>query len=141
MIGISKEDGDTILEEFLVNVSKKNGGKRCAEEAYKIMDSYSDSQLVITLIIINSMKQQNLIPEHIMDFEVRIASALATMFSTCDKEDVPIQLQGLFDGSEDEIIENFSQNKKLCFAIQQFVSAYYNYDLFEAKYPEISKSL
>jgi hypothetical protein len=27
------------------------------------------------------------------------------------------------------------------FAIQQFVNAYYQYDLFENKYPEINKTL
>jgi hypothetical protein len=141
MIGISKEDGDKILEEFLINISKTNGSKRCAEESFKIMDNFADSQLIISIIMINSMGKQGMIPEHVTDFERQIVSALSTMFSIAEKEDVPIQLQGIFEGSDEEIIEKVRGSRKLHFAVQQFVSAYYTYDLFESKYPEISKSL
>ena len=141
MIGISKEDGDKILEEFLIHVSKTNGTKRCAEESFKIMDNFADSQLIISIIMINSMGKQGMIPEHVTDFERQIVSALSTMFSIAEKEDVPIQLQGIFEGSDEEIIEKVRGSRKLNFAVQQFVSAYYTYDLFESKYPEISKSL
>jgi len=82
-----------------------------------------------------------MIPLHVTDFETQILSAIATMFSTADKEDIPIQLQGIFQGSEEEIIEKVGKSRKLYFAVQQFVSAYYHFDLFESKYPEISKML
>jgi hypothetical protein len=139
MIGINKEDGDKILEEFLVQISKSNGTKRCAEESFKIMDNFADSQLVISVIMVNSMRQQNMIPDHVTNFETQIVSALATVFCDAEKEHIPIQLQGLFEGNEEEIIENVRNSKKLYFAVQQFVSAYYQYDFFESKYPEISK--
>ena len=87
------------------------------------------------------MLQQCMIPEHITDFETRIISAISTMFTTCDKSDVPIQLQDLFEGTDDEIIDKVSRSRKMQFAIQQFVSAYYTYEIFENKYPEISKML
>lgn len=141
MIGINKEDGDKILEEFLIEISKKNGSKRCAEESFKIMDNFADAQLVISTIIIKSMIEQNMIPDHTINFEIQITSALATIFSTADKEDIPIQLQGIFSGSDEEIIEKVRNSRKLEFAIKQFVSAYYQYDFFESKYPEISKML
>ncbi len=141
MIGISKEEGDKILEEFLIQVSKKNGSKRCAEESFKIMDNFSDSQLIISILMISSMKQQGMIPAHITDFERQIISALTTMFSCADKEDIPIQLQGIFHGTEDEIVKKVMRSNKINFAVQQFVSAYYHFDLFESKYPEISKML
>jgi hypothetical protein len=141
MIGISKEDGDKILEEFLINISKTNGSKRCAEESFKIMDNFADSQLIISIIMINSMEKQGMIPEHVTDFERQIISALSTMFSIAEKEDVPIQLQGIFEGTDEEIIEKVKSSRKLYFAVQQFVSAYYTYDFFESKYPEISKAL
>jgi hypothetical protein len=141
MIGISKEDGDKILEEFLIEVSKINGSKRCAEESFKIMDNFSDSQLIISILMINAMRQQGNIPAHITDFERQIISALTTMFSCADKEDIPIQLQGIFDGTDDEILKKVVKSNKLNYAVQQFVSAYYFFDLFESKYPEISKML
>jgi len=141
MVGISKEEGDKILEEFLIQVSKKNGSKRCAEESFKIMDNFIDSQLIISLLMIKTMKQNDMIPAHITDFERQIISALTTIFSSADKEDVPIQLQGIFHGTEDEIVKKVMRSNKINFAVQQFVSAYYHFDLFESKYPEISKML
>jgi hypothetical protein len=140
-VGINKEDGDRILEEFLVQASKANGTKRCAEESFKIMNSFVDSQLVISILITNSMRQQGLIPKHVIDFEVNVISALTTIFSDAEKEYVPIQLQGLFQGNVEEMIEKVKSSKKFNFAVQQFVNAYYQYDLFESKYPEINKAL
>jgi hypothetical protein len=141
MISINKEDGDKILEEFLINISKTNGTKRCAEESFKIMDNFADAQLVISIIIINSMRQQGIIPKHVTNFERQIISALATVFSDAEKEYVPIQLQEIFQGTEEELIEKVKNSKKFNFAVGQFVNAYYQYDLFESKYPEISKMI
>ena len=141
MIGISKDDGDKILTEFLVQVSKDNGSKRCAEESLKIMDDFNDSQMVISVLLVNSMLQQGMIPEHVTTFETQVISALSTIFSTCDKSEIPIQLQDMFEGTEQEIVERVSRSRKLYFAIQQFVSAYYHYEIFENKYPEVSKML
>jgi hypothetical protein len=141
MISINKEDGDKILEEFLINISKTNGTKRCAEESFKIMDNFADAQLVISIIIINSMRQQGIIPKHVTNFERQIISALATVFSDAEKEYVPIQLQEIFQGTEEELIEKVRSSKKFNFAVGQFVNAYYQYDFFESKYPEISKMI
>ena len=141
MVGISKDDGDRIITEFLVQATKKNGTKRCAEESLKIMENFNDSQILVSVLLTNSMLQQGMIPEHVIDFETRIISAISTMFTTCDKSDVPIQLQDLFEGTDDEIIDKISRSRKMQFAIQQFVSAYYTYEIFENKYPEISKML
>lgn len=141
MIGLNKDDGDKILTEFLVQATKDNGSTRCAEESLKIMDDFNDSQMVISIILVKSMMQQGMIPKHVTDFETQIVSALSTMFSTCDTSEIPIQLQDLFEGTEDEIVERVSKSRKMFFAVQQFVNAYYHYDLFENKYPEISKML
>jgi hypothetical protein len=141
MIRINKEDGDKILEDFFIDIVKKNGSKRCAQESFKIMEDLGDSQLVISLLIEDSMKRQGLIPEHIIVFERQIISALTTTFSCVEKEDIPIQLQGIFQGTDDEIFEKIRSSRKMYFAVQQFVSAYYQYDFFESKYPETSKML
>ena len=141
MIGISKDDGDKIITEFLVQATKENGTKRCAEESLKIMEDFNDSQMVISILLVNSMLQQGMIPEHVTDFETRIISALSTMFTTCDDSEIQIQLQDLFEGTDDVIIDRVSKSRKMHFAIQQFVSAYYQYEIFENKYPQISKML
>jgi hypothetical protein len=141
IVGISKEDGDRVLTDFLVNASKKNGAKECAEESYKIMDDFNDSQLVISIIISESLRESKQFPEDIRKFEVQIMSALATLFSTCDKSDVPHQFKDLFFGTEDEVTDKVSRDKKLQFAIRNFVSSFYHFNHFENKYPEITNML
>jgi hypothetical protein len=64
MIGIiDKENGDKMLLDFLLEISKINGSKRCAEESIKVMDNFADSQLLLSIILMQSLKGQNLIPE------------------------------------------------------------------------------
>ena len=141
IIGISKEDGDRILENFLVDASKKNGSVECAKESMKIMDRFDDSQLIVSLIISNSMRNAKQMPERVIDFEVEILSALTTMFSTCDKEEIPVEFGKLFSGTEEEVLDKVGANKKVHFAVQAFVNAFYTFDNFEKQYPEITKML
>jgi hypothetical protein len=47
----------------------------------------------------------------------------------------------MFEGTDDEVVDKVRRSRKMFFAIQNFVSAYYQYDLFENKYPEINKML
>ena len=103
IIGISKEDGDRILENFLVDASKKNGSVECAKESMRIMDRFDDSQLIVSLIISNSMRNAKQMPERVIDFEVEILSALTTMFSTCDETEIPVEFGKLFSGTEEEV--------------------------------------
>ena len=53
----------------------------------------------------------------------------------------PKPMQDLFEGNDEEIFEKVRGSKKLIYAIQHLVSAYYHFDLFESKYPEISKMI
>jgi len=141
MFSIKKDDADRLLEDFLVNVAKINGSKTCADETVNLIRDQSDSQFLTALIVMNSMKKELGIPHKFIDFEARISSALATMFSVCDKEDIPIELKDLFVGDDEQIIDNFNKSHKLNFALQQFVGSYFAYDLFESKYPQITKFL
>jgi hypothetical protein len=105
------------------------------------MDDFADSQLLLSIILMQSLRNQNLIPDHVLDFERQVISAITTIFTTCDVEDIPIPLREMFEGTDDEVIEKVGNSRKMYFAIQQFVNAYYQYDLFENKYPEINKML
>lgn len=141
MLKINQEDSDRLLEQFLIEITEKNGTKRCAEECYKILEDSMDSNYVTTIMLTNSLYNNNSIPKHVLKFESEILSALTTIFSSIDKKQIPIQFYDLFEGSEEEIIEKTKNNKKLNFAIQRFVSSYFIHDFFESKYPEISKYL
>lgn len=140
---INREDGDKILEEFVVHVSKQNGSKRCAEESYELLKNYADCQLVLSLIMRNSFMEQGMIPNHIQDFEAGILSALTSMFCCCEPKDIPKPLQPFFENAknDDEIFERVSDSQKLIYAVSHFVSAYLHYDYFQSKYPELSKAL
>ncbi len=138
---LDKEDGDKMLLDFLLEITKNNGTKRCAEESIKIMDNFPDSQLLLSIILVQSLRGQKLIPEHVLDFEIQIISALSTIFTTCEVADIPIPLREIFEGTDEEVIEKVNKSRKINFAIQQFVNGYYQYDLFENKYPEINKML
>lgn len=141
MIGISKEDGDRILENFLIGASKENGSVECAKESIEIMDKFEDSSLIVHTIISSSMRNQGQIPEEVIDFEVDILLAIVNMYSTCTESEIPVQFDNLFSGTQDEILDNVGRNKKIHFAVQAFVSAFYTFDRFEKKYPEITKML
>lgn len=141
ILGINKEDGDRMLTDFLVDFCKKNGTKKCAEEAYKIMEDFQDSQLLITFLLNASIRGGGQIPEEIADFETKIISAFASIFNSCEEEDVPKQFGDLFFGSEDDVFDKLIRDKKIKYATQQFVTAFYTFRDFEARNPEISKML
>jgi hypothetical protein len=141
MFKIDKEDKDRLLEQFLVEITEKNGSKRCAEECYKILEDPMDSDYVVTTLLTNSLYKNNSIPQHVLKFESEILSGLTSIFSTIDKKYIPIQFVDLFEGTQQEIIEKTRNDKKFNIAIQRFVSSYFIHDFFESKYPEISKIL
>jgi len=141
ILGVNKEEGDRMLTDFLVDFCKKNGTKECAEEAYRIMESFQDSQLVLSFLLNSSVRGDRNFPQEIINFETSIVSALATIFSSCDEEDVPNQFGDLFFGSEDEVTDNVIQDKKIKFAVQQFVTAFYTFRDFESRNPQISNML
>ena len=140
---ISKEDGDKLLEDFLIEVTNKNGSKRCAEESYKILENPLDCQLVISVLFKIAFDSNGLTPKHIQEFEAGILSALTTIMCCCDAKDLPKQLRPFFEdtNNDEEIFERVRSSGKLMFAVSQFANAYMQYDFFESKYPEISKSL
>jgi hypothetical protein len=140
-MSMSKEDGDRLLEDFLLNASKSNGTKECAEESYKLLENEADSQLVISLIISESLRRARKVPKEVAVFETNILSALATMYTTCDKTDIPFQFKDLFSGTDDDIINKVGKDKRLNFAVKNFVMAFYHFEDFERKYPEITKML
>jgi hypothetical protein len=141
MLGISKDDGDRILTDFLIDITKKNGTKECAEESYKIMEDFNDSQLIVSIIINDSINHSGQKPQEISNFESAILSALATVYSTSDKADVPPQFKDLFLGTDDEVIQKVMRNRKIQFAVQNFTSSFFHFSHFETQYPEISKML
>jgi hypothetical protein len=140
---ISKEEGDKLLEDFLIDVTNRNGSKRCAEESYKILEDPLDCQLVMTVLFKTIFDKKKLTPKNVKEFENGILSALTTMMCCCDSEDLPKPLTPFFEDAknDEEVFERVKNSKKLMYAVSEFAIAFMQYDYFESKYPEISKSL
>ena len=66
MIQISKEDGDRILENFLISASKENGSVECAKESIEIMNEFDDSNLIVHTLISNSIRNNGKISDDII---------------------------------------------------------------------------
>ncbi len=141
IIGVTKEDGDRMLTDFLVKIAKIDGTKECAEESFEIMDDFNDSQLVVSIIVSDTLKGTGHTSQEVVNFHNNILSALATMYVTCHKDEVPKEFGDLFLGTEDEIVEKVNLNRKINFAVGHFVSAFLDFERFEKKYPVISKLL
>ena len=105
------------------------------------MENEADSQLVISLVVSESLRRAGKVPKDFTVFETNILSAIATMYTTCDKTDIPFQFKDLFFGTEEEIVNKVGKDKKLNFAVKNFVMAFYHFEDFEAKYPKITKML
>lgn len=141
MVHISKDDGDRILENFLISVSKENGSVECAKESIEIMSEFEDSYLIVHTLVSSSMRNKSQMSDEVINFEVDILSAITTMYSNCNESDVPVQFDNLFSGDEDEVLNKVGRNKKIHFAVRAFIDAFYTFDRFEKKYPEITKML
>ena len=142
LLGLNKDDGDRILEEFLLHISKLSGSVESAKESLEIMNDFPCSQLLLSLIIKKGIIESGNVPENYIELEGAVLSALASCYSSIGEEEVPLQFKGFFNGkNEDEIFEKIEKNRKLNFAVQAFVASFFYYDQFEKKYPEICKML
>lgn len=142
MISITKEEGDKILEEFLVEATKQNGSSECAQQSFALMNDNADCHLLLTIILKKMIRESESEPAHILELESSILSALTTVFTTVDDSDIPSDLKGIFEGkSEEDIFDNVVNDKSINFAVQAFVGSFLFFKKFEEKYSEIVKAL
>jgi hypothetical protein len=140
---INKDDGDKMLEDFLVDLTKSNDSRRCAQESLDILQNHFDRQLLLSVIVRKMLESQSEIPKHILDFEIGMLSALTAVFCTCEIEDIPKPLHKFLKDAknDDEVFERVKDSEKLKYAVSSFIGAYMQFDYFESKYPEINKAL
>lgn len=131
---------ESVLEEFLIEITNKNGTKRCAEESYKILDNQNHSELLKFIIASKFLHSKKLIPQHIKDFEEDMINLFINIYKT-NQNILPIQFLRIFESEENNITEKVKKSIKLNYAIYQFVSVFNTIDEFESNYPEITKEL
>ncbi len=139
MIAISKDDSERVVEQFLISLSKENGSQKLAVESMNVLNDKLHKAILLGSLLRTYKDSLKDIDNGEFQMRVCIMSALNCIFDEdCDLEEMPPKFAGLFASEDDDLAWN---NPKLQFAVDQFVSAFYTYELFENKYPNIADGL
>ena len=95
---------ENILEEFLIEITKKNGTKRCAEESFRLLENKHHSELLKFIIASKFLHSKKLIPEHIKDFEQDIINLFINIYKT-NENILPIQFLRIFESENLEHLQ------------------------------------
>lgn len=145
MVGISKDDAERLMEEFLVNASNVDNSREFAMESMNILNDKDLKQVLLGSIIVklkDSIDDKRLNDEK--DMRIFMTNIVNAMMIGCTEKQlkrcasnnkIPNNLKNCFS----EYVENDWDNPKLQFAFDQFVSAFTAFELFEKKYPKIVK--
>jgi len=145
MVGISKDDAERLMEEFLVNASTVDNSREFAMESMNILNDKDLKQVLLGSIIVklkDSIDDKRLNDEK--DMRIFMTNIVNAMMIGCTEKQlkrcasnnkIPNNLKNCFS----EYVENDWDNPKLQFAFDQFVSAFTAFELFEKKYPKIVK--
>ena len=145
MVGISKDDAEKLMEEFLINGSNVDDSSEFAMESMDILNDKNFKQVLLGTLIIkikDSIDDKRLKDEKDMRFFMtNITNAMVLgctdkQLKRCSVNNaIPINLTKSFS----EYVSNDWDNPKLQFAFDQFVSAFTAFEQFEKKYPKIVK--
>ena len=145
MVGISKDDAEKLMEEFLINGSNVDDSTEFALESMDILNDRNFKQVLLGTLIIkikDSIDDKRLNEEKDMRlFMTNITNAMVIgctekQLKRCSVNNViPTRLKNSFS----EYVSDDWDNPKLQFAFDQFVSAFVAYEEFEKKYPKIVK--
>lgn len=135
---LSKDLADRMVMEVLISLSKINNvSSDFAKNSLDIMnDSYDNT--VFTGILLTKAKP-SVFDENEIEIKTTVISALQTVYDVCvmDKN-LPFN-----DDLAKELyandIDKSSNSTKLHFALNQFATAFYEYERLEKKYPELMK--
>lgn len=137
---ISKDLADKMVMDVLVTMSKINDiSSDFAKDSMNIMQNEFDNSILSGILL--GKAKPSLFDENEIDMKLTVMSALQTLIKYGEEED-----DDDFDFNED-LAKEFSatdtnkcaNSTKLDFALNQFVSAFYEYERLEKKYPEIMK--
>lgn len=145
MVGISKEDSERLMEEFLINASIKDDSSEFAVESMDILNDRNFRQVLLGSLIIgvkDSIDDKQLNEEKDMRFfMINVVNAMMIgctekQLKACTRNNkIPTNLKNCFS----EYVKDDYDNPKLQFAFDQFASAFRAFELFEKKYPKIAK--
>jgi hypothetical protein len=139
MILISKDDSERIVEQFVVKLCENNNSTELATESMDILNDEIYKKVLLGSLLRSYKDEFKDVDNGEFDMRVKLMSGVSCVFDEdCHEEDMIPKFKGLFHSENTDAVWN---NPKLQFAFDQFVSAFYTYELFEKKYPKISKNL
>jgi hypothetical protein len=145
MVGISKNESEKLMEDFLISGSTIDTSREFAMESMNILNDKNLRQILMGSLIIklkDSIDEKRLNEEKDMRFfmtnivNAMLIGCTEKQLKTCSRENkIPVKFKNCC--SEDPL-EDW-ENPKLKFAFDQFVSAFTAFEIFEKKYPKIVK--
>lgn len=139
MISISKDDSERLVEQFVVKLCEHNTSTELATESMDILNDKTFKTILLSCLLRNYKDKFKNVDNGEFDMRLSMFGAVNAVYDEdCDEEDMPPKFKGLFNSENSELSWN---NPKLQFAFDQFVSAFYGYELFEKRYPLITNGL
>lgn len=139
MILISKDDSERLVEQFVVKLCEHNTSIELASESMNILNDNVHNKILLGSLLRAYKDQFKDVDNGEYNMRVSVMSAVNCIYDEdYEDDDMPPKFKGLFNSENTDLAWN---NPKLQFAFDQFVSAFYSYELFEKKYPLISEGL
>lgn len=140
MLYINPDDSERILEDFVIRVSKNNNNvnndssSQIANESLVFLNDTISKRIILACLLIKHKEQLHKIDNGRFDVKSDLTSLLTTFAIEC-KDFIHPRLQNLIST---DVATNIN-NLRLQFAVDQFVEAFYSFDVIEEKYPNLSK--
>lgn len=136
---ISKDLADKMVMEVLVSICKKcDMSTDFAKDSMNIMQNDRDNSLITSVLLCKA--RPSLLDKKEIDMKLNIITSLQRVLM--DYKDMPedfdfnSDLEKSFSVTD---VDNCSNSTKLDFALNQFVTAFYEYERLEKKYADLMK--
>lgn len=139
MIYITPEDGERILEDFTIHANKQNPSSDIANESLLFLNDIKSKKIILASLLIRHKDQMKELDNGRIEMRTTIIDTLRK------SSDSLIMPDGLLDKFKECLKQHSAndshKNKRMEFAVDQFVEAFYWFDEIEFKYPNLIKQL
>ena len=139
MIYITAEDSERILEDFTIHANKQNPSSDIANESLLFLNDIKSKKIILASLLIRHKDQIKELDNGRIEMRTAVIDALR---KSSDSLVMPEGLLNKFQECLKQHNGNDSyKDKRMEFAVDQFVEAFYSFDEIEFKYPNLIKQL
>lgn len=139
MIYVTPEDSERILEDFTIYANKQNPSSDIANESLLFLNDVKSKKIILASLLIKHKDQIKALDNGRVEMRTAIIDALR------NSADSLILRDGLSHKFRESVKKHSSEKsykgKRLEFAVDQFVEAFFSFDELEYKYPNLIKQL